>query len=241
MATTQTPPKTGFEKWKDGVDKAVGDAKWDSWDCEIQRTVNEYNRHLSKTPGYMPLDWLLIKAMLWVENNPAKPDWNIKPLRIGVPGDAGLPAFLGAEEGGDLILPPIWKGKITANSARTLPVHNIRAGIGYLLMRMAYYDKNRSVLDDDTKVYEATVKLGDDFGKIAKTYGSTDEVLKKLNPTAIPTALRNGQVLKYQKASRKQVIIGWRSFSTNTVALRYNSMRQDPHYAEKLNHTITNE
>jgi hypothetical protein len=29
----QAPPKTGFELWQDGINKAVGDAKWNFWDC----------------------------------------------------------------------------------------------------------------------------------------------------------------------------------------------------------------
>jgi len=62
----QAPSKTGYEKWKDGITRAVGDIKWDAWDCEIQMAVNEYNRHLMGTAGYRPLDWKIIKAMLWV-------------------------------------------------------------------------------------------------------------------------------------------------------------------------------
>ncbi len=42
----QAPPKTGFEKWQDGINKAVGNAEWNAWDFEIQMAVNEYNRHL---------------------------------------------------------------------------------------------------------------------------------------------------------------------------------------------------
>ncbi|VWC27593.1 peptidoglycan-binding protein [Burkholderia latens] len=52
----QAPSKTGFEKWQDGIDKAVGDTRWDSWDCEIRMAVDEYNRHLSGIAGYRPLD-----------------------------------------------------------------------------------------------------------------------------------------------------------------------------------------
>ncbi|WP_199897854.1 hypothetical protein [Acetobacter papayae] len=37
----QALPKTGFELWQDGINKAVGDAKWNAWDCEIQVAVNE--------------------------------------------------------------------------------------------------------------------------------------------------------------------------------------------------------
>lgn len=50
----QVPPKTGFDKWQDGINKAVGNVEWNSWDCEIQMVVNEYNRHLFGTAGYMP-------------------------------------------------------------------------------------------------------------------------------------------------------------------------------------------
>ncbi len=47
----QAPPKTGLEKWQDGLNAAAGNEKWDAWDCEIQLAVNEYNRHLSRTQG----------------------------------------------------------------------------------------------------------------------------------------------------------------------------------------------
>ena len=70
--TVQTPTKTGFEKWQDGINKAVGDVRWDAWDCEIQTAVNEYNRHLSDTAGYFPLDWHFIKTMVWVESGANK-------------------------------------------------------------------------------------------------------------------------------------------------------------------------
>lgn len=79
----QTPPKTGFEKWQEGINKAVGDAKWNAWDCEIQMAVSEYNRHLLGTAGYVPLDWQLIKAMVWVETGANSPEWTSKPMQIG--------------------------------------------------------------------------------------------------------------------------------------------------------------
>lgn len=70
----QAPPKTGFEKWQDGINKAAGDAKWNSWDCEIQMAVNEYNRHLSGTARYIALDWQLIKAMCGSKPAPTIPN-----------------------------------------------------------------------------------------------------------------------------------------------------------------------
>jgi len=149
----QKHPKTGFEKWKDGIDKAKDNPKWNAWDCEIQKAVNEYNDHLSSTPGYVRLDWRIIKATIWVESGPHQLDWNFRPIQIGVSTDPGMNAFLSGDEGGHLILPPTWKGRLKPETVRTMPTHNIRAGIGYLLMRMARYEY-RSVLGNDPKVYE---------------------------------------------------------------------------------------
>ncbi|MDR2093060.1 MAG: LysM peptidoglycan-binding domain-containing protein [Azoarcus sp.] len=70
------------------------------------------------------------------------------------------------------------------------------------LVRHAY----QSIPDADDKVYEVKVKPGDSLERIAKANGNTLEVLQKLNPDA--KVLNIGQVLKYQKASVKKVIIG---------------------------------
>ena len=231
----QATLKTGFEKWQDGINQAAGDAKWNSWNCEIQMAVNEYNRHLSSTAGYISLDWQLIKAMLWVESGAKNSDWNLRPMRIGVPGDPGLTSFLSGKEGGDLILPPAWKGWLTTGSARSTPVHNIRAGIGYLLMKMANYEY-RSTLGSDSRIYEIIVKQGDSLDKIAKAQGTTVESLKKMNPTT--SILRPGQMLKYQKASVQRVITSWRHFSTALIAQRYNG-GGDPAYAMKLDYALS--
>ena len=156
-------------------------------------------------------------------------------MRIGVHGDPGLTSFFSGKEGGDLILPPAWKGQLTMGSVRTIPAHNIRAGIGYLLMKMANYEY-RSILDADSRVYEIAVKPGDSLDKIAKTQGSTVDTLKKLNPTA--AVLRSGQVLKYQKASVQRVITSWRHLSAASIALRYNG-RRDLTYATKLDYALS--
>lgn len=57
------PAKTSLSEWQDGLTRAVGDAKWHAWDCEIQAAVNEYNRHLSATAGYLSLHWRTIKGV----------------------------------------------------------------------------------------------------------------------------------------------------------------------------------
>src|SRR5258708_7120541 len=78
----QAPAKTGFEKWQDGINKAVGDAKWNVYDCEIQRAVIEFNRHLIGTAGFGSLDWQLIKALLWTETGAENAEWKVRPMQI---------------------------------------------------------------------------------------------------------------------------------------------------------------
>jgi len=236
--TEKTPPKTPFEKWKDGIDKAKSEPKWDAWDCDIRVAVNEYNNHLSGTLGYVPLNWQFVKAMLWVESGPHQSDWSTKPMQIGVLNDPGLKAFLSGNEGGDLILPPAWKGQLTSETASTIPSHNIRAGIGYFLMRLAKYE-HQSVLDHDTKVYKVTVEPGDSFEKIARKKGSTPEVIQQVNPKVEPHRLQRGQELEYKKASVKRVITGWRPISSRSAKERYNSGIKDHDYDKKIDYALS--
>ncbi|MFG0611409.1 LysM peptidoglycan-binding domain-containing protein [Delftia sp. WSY_14] len=230
----QAQPKTGFEKWQDGINKAEGNAKWNTWDCEIQMAVNEYNRHLSGKAGYLPLDWQLIKAMAWVETGAEAKKWGSNLMQIGNPGDPGLGSLLSGKEGGDLIIPSAWKNKLTASTAIAIPAYNIRAGIGYLLMRMANYAV-KSVPDPDSTIREVKVQAGDSIAKIAKATGSTVETMQKLNPAA--HVLRPGQVLKYQKSSLKKVITGWKIITTSSIATYYNV--GDSMYAKKLDYALT--
>ncbi len=241
QAQTQPQPKpvpvrTGFEKWKDTIDAAVGDPSWDAHDCEIRTAVNEFNLHLRGKAGYGALDWQVMKAMAWVESGAKHSEWKVKPMQIGVSGDPGLAAVLGGKEGGELILPPKWLNRLSVATARTLPAHNIRAAIGYLLMRLASFEF-RSVNTDDTRVYEVTVKPGDSLSLIAKNNGTTVEVIRELNPSVSPTALSPGQRLKYRKASIRRVITGWRVANTTTIAVRYNG-GGDPNYTAKLDYVL---
>lgn len=43
---------------------------WNEYDQDIRAIVSHYNDHLRHTPGHAPLDWRLIKAMLWTETGP---------------------------------------------------------------------------------------------------------------------------------------------------------------------------
>lgn len=228
-------PKSRFESWQDYINDAVANpAKWNAYDCDIQTAVSEYNQHLSGVAGYMPLNWQFIKAMTWVETGAGKPEWRTSPIQIGNPGDPGLAALLNGKDGGDMILPPSLKGTLNAIKATTIPSYNIRAGIGYLLMRMANF-AIKNVPDADTKVYEVTIKSGDSLDLLARAHGSTVETLKELNPNA--KILRPGQVLKYQKASMQKVIVGWKALTTNNIAFYYNV--GDSSYAKKLDYALS--
>jgi hypothetical protein len=232
---TDPKPKTGFEKWQDGINKAVGNPKWDIYDCEIRSAVNEFNAHLLGQASFRSVEWQLIKAMVWIETGADKDLWKSNPMQIGMYNDPGLRALLSGKEGGELILPKNWLPKLTTSSARAIPAHNIRAGIGYLLMRLASF-ATKSVFDTDTQIYEVTIKPNDSFEKIAKAQGSTVIVMKNLNPAV--TTLFPGKVLKYQKASMKKLIISWKPVTTANIAAYYNS-GGDKLYAKKLDYALS--
>jgi len=228
------PVKSGFDKWREGLNVAVHTAKWNAYDCEIKSTVREYNRHLRATPGYSELDWHLIKAMVWVETGASHSQWRSNPMQIGVPGDPGLAAFLSGQEGSHLILPSGWRERLTLSGVRSIPVQNIKAGVGYLLMRLAKFE-HKSVPSGTSGVKECVVQAGNSFATLAAKYGTTTEILKKLNPGAL--ILRPGQVLKYQPAKVQQVIAGWRAITTESIARRYNG-GGDPNYSKKLDYAL---
>jgi hypothetical protein len=203
------------------------------YDCDIRIAVNEYNRHLYSVAGYRSLDWLFIKAMIWVETGAESPQWTTNPIQIGNPRDPGLMALLKGNEGGDLILPPTLKPRLSALAATTTPSQNIRAGIGYLLMRLANF-AIKSVPDADTSTYEVVVKPGDTLDRIAIKQGSTVELLRQLNSNA--HVLRPGQALKYRKAAMRKVIVGWKPITTANIAFYYNT--RDVMYASKMDYVL---
>jgi hypothetical protein len=219
--------ESGLQRWQVGIDRAG--AAWDVYDCDLRSVVSEYNRHLVDTNGYFPLDWKIVKAMLWVETGGGSPDWRRKPMQIGNHDDPGLASLLLGDEGGQLIIPPSMQPGLSMGSATSDPVQNIRAGVGYLLMRHAIY-ANQSVLSADTRIHEVTAAPGDSLDRIAKAQGSTAEVMKRLNPSV--HTVHAGDLLRYQRATVKRVITGWRPLSADGIARRYN--RGDSRYAEKM-------
>lgn len=230
------PPhaKSGFQKWQDTIRRARCDTKWAEYDADIRRTVGEFNTHLKPSSGYVPLDWRLIKAMAWTETGAAASLWKSNPMQIGMFNDPGLDQLLSGAPASRLIL-PAWKQPLTRKDVRTTPLYNIRAGVGYLLLKLARFEV-KDVLNKDNTIHQLTVKAGDSFDKLAHAHGSTVAVMQALNPGV--RVLHPGQVLKYQKASRQTVIAGWRAATTANVAMYYNG-GGDAAYAKKLDFALS--
>ncbi|HEX4966763.1 MAG TPA: LysM peptidoglycan-binding domain-containing protein [Thermoanaerobaculia bacterium] len=221
--------KTGFEKTIDG---ALTDSAWDEYDCDLMKIVRQFNQYLAQTPGFKPLDWILVKAMIWTETSgPSKKAWKTKPMQIGNPGDPGLLALFSRSGGGDLIIPPVFKPELTAASATTKPLMNIKAGIAYLLMRSATFDY-KTFLQGAISNYK--VLPGDSFAKIARRQHSTTETLQRLNPSV--NILHPKEIIKFQEAVTKMVITNWNPITTATIAGRYNVGDDD--YAKKLEYCL---
>jgi hypothetical protein len=229
--------KTGYEKWQETIDQAKSDPRWHAYDPEIMLAVSEFNRHLSGMKGHFPLDWQLIKAMIWTESGgPDSRAWNSRPMQIGNPGDPGLAALLSGKEGGEIIMPPGLKSRLNTANA-DMPAFNIRAGIAYLLMRSASYGFVEVLDNADPRVYEYKVQVGDSLDRIARTQGTTIGVLRKLNPSA--AVLMPGQSIRYQKASIQKVVTRWQPITTMLIAQKYNSDLGDPNYARKLDYCLS--
>lgn len=216
-------------KWKETIMSSTSDARWDDYDCEIARVVNEFNRHLSGVASYAKLDWKLIKAMVWTESGgPDNRAWKTRPMQIGNPGDPGLRSLFSGKEGGELILGASNR-TLSQATAISSPQMNIRAGVAYLLMRLARFEVADVPDDVDKKTYEIVVNPGDSFDKIARVNGTTVAMLSKLNGRQI---LRPGAKIAYQKSAMRKVIVGWAPMTTTTIATKYNV--GDPEYAAKL-------
>lgn len=133
-------------------------------------------------------------------------------MQIGNPGDPGLNSLLAGKKGGDCIVPPAWKGRLTVGSARSNPVDNIRAGVGYLLMRMANFGMD-TVVDLNARIEKVTVTASNNsIWNIARNTGITVKNLQSRNPCITPNQLKPGMELKYQKASDQRVVLDGKIF-----------------------------
>jgi hypothetical protein len=235
-AKTRPASQDRYALWQTTIEGALTDPRWHDYDCDIQRVVSQFNRHLSGTAGFIPLDWKLIKAMVWTESGgPNNRAWRDNPIQIGNPGDPGLAALFSKNEGGTLVIPFELQSKLTIGSARISPQMNISAGVAYLLMRLAKFGFATVADERDKWTYDVLVKPGDTLEKIAKSSGTTVDTLKQCNGGAI--VLRPGQSLKYQKSSVQKIITRWTPASPTSIARLYNV--GDPAYARKLTYCLS--
>lgn len=111
-------------------------------------------------------------------------------MQIGNPGDPGLTSLPSGKEGGDRIVPPTWKGRLTVGSACSNSADNIRAGVGYLLMRMANFRMD-TLVDPDSRIEKVTVTASNNsLWNIARNTGTTVKNLQSLNSGITPAQLR---------------------------------------------------
>lgn len=227
--------------WTDTIDRSKTDKNWHGYDAEIKTAVGEFDNHLKAIKGYS-LDWKLIKAMLWTESGgPSNTAWTTRPMQIGNPGDPGLGELLAKGRqtmaGGWLVMPPALASTLTAQNAHQ-PAMNIRAGIAYLLllaMKSAYHDE---IDTRDSSFHTYTVIKGDYLDKIARRVGTTSAILKKLSPVFQSREfIKEGDTLRYQKASVKKYITGFKTIDSAFCALKYNT--GDPCYDKKLQYCLT--
>jgi LysM domain len=219
-------------KWKSTIDDAIDNSDWDEYDDLIKREVAGYRTRFSGSNA----DWKLFKAVVWTESGgPDSDTWGKRAMQIGNPGDPAYAVLRGGKEGADIILSDTLKRDLQSGNIND-PELNIRAGIGYVYVRLAN-TRFESVMDtSDTTDHDYTVVSGDSFDAIAKKVGTTIQVLQDMNPTL--KVLHAKDTIKYRKASVQRVLKSWRPFTSKTIAQYYNA-GGDASYAEKLDYCLS--
>ena len=233
--------------WIATVNDGLTNVAWDDYDTLVQAEVGPlvcmakpvaYNPRfiLDGSTGYTGVDWLLVKAMMWVESGAKSPAWKTRPMQFGNDGDPGLEVLKAGREGSDVVMDPSLAKAIKSESIDT-PKLNIRAGMAYLFTRMAKFTV-RSVIDkNDASIRSEKVGNGDNLWIIAKRVGTTVDELTLQRQLVSSAVNRVGEVLKYRPAAMKQVIVAWRDWTTSNIADRYNS-GGDADYQAKLDYVL---
>ena len=221
-----------LKRWETGVYASVAEnpAAWDTYDVQIQTVIAAYTNRLSGTPGYVPLDWKKVKAMLWVESGAANiATWPFNPMQIGKNGDPGLKDVLTSSHG-KIILPKEYATVLNMSNVTQNGNLNIQAGIGYLLRRLA----NFHMVPDPPKTPSPLVP------------SSTKTPPNTLGPLATPkpsdahkSSAKHHHPAKHHSPAKKHPvpvhlkITSWKTFSFPWVASTYNN-HGDGNYADKL-------
>lgn len=213
---------------------SLEDPHWNDYDEIIKTEVAAYNNKFSTTTGYKPLDWQLVKAMVWTEvfagPENDKPQWKKNPMQIGrFRADPGAAVVKNGRENSDLVTSPELRtqlqNSITGNN-------NIKAAVAYLYTIALRNNVEWREVIDNPAIETYSVQSSDTLDKIAKKKETTtDNIVKNsgINKTDI---LKLGKELKYQKAHLERTILGWADWLA--VIRDYNGNR-DPEYMNKIN------
>lgn len=213
-----------LKSWETAISSEIAsDPKpWNDYDTQIQVVCSTYDRHLSGTSGYKPLNWQLIKAITWVETGAAITAWKTAPMQIGVNGDPGLNDLLNTPNG-KMILPPEYTKTLTLSNVPTNGNLNIEAGVGYFLKIMAIFGMQADKTPPGT---------------------TSGKPVTASHPAASPPEspqkhLASQKHLAPQKhpAPKKHLaIVGWRAETLQYIAQHYNA--GDANYADKLQYAL---
>jgi len=88
-----------IKKFTDTLDDGISNAEWDRYDGTIKLETETYNTRFAQTPGFKRFNWLVFKAVVWIESGGPKvwkgklvldnKIWTSMPMQIGNAGDAG--------------------------------------------------------------------------------------------------------------------------------------------------------
>ena len=209
---------------------SIVDPRWNEYDETIKQEVAFYNQKFAGVANFVPLDWRLVKAMMWTEvmagpkGNPT--EWQQRPMQIGVVKggkiDPGLPALKKGSENTDLIITPEFRAKL--NQVTQMDgVTNIKAGVAWLFRKaggdQVKWNENKI---DNPQIMTATVIANEKgFDGLADRLETTIKNIEINNPDIDPRKLQAGQEIKYQKAHRERYISGWLDW--RTAIKNYNS------------------
>lgn len=214
---------------------SLEDARWDEYDDTIKTEVATYNAKFNNVAGYKPLDWRIVKAMVWTEilagPKGNKAQWEKYPLQIGrFSADAGASVVRGGRENSDLITSPNLRQQLQNDITGK---NNIRAGIAYLFVIAIKGKVGWREQIDNGQVVEYTIQPKDNgLEAIAKKLETTSDNIAGNSGISKTAILKPGQTLRYQKAHVERRIEGWNDW-LETVN-NYNG-GGDANYMDKFN------
>ena len=197
---------------------SLADVRWNEYDETIKKEVAFYNQKFAKTPGFVPLDWRYVKAMVWSEvlagPKGNSEQWRKIPLQIGryakdrgydvVSGKANNPADF---EKMNLVSPEL--SPEVQNKSSVVGNLNVRAGIAYLYIRAIGEVGSLPDKIENPQILTGMVQKNEGLDAVAGRLETTTNNIIKNNSGIDSTNLQPGQAIKYQKAKAVRAIIRW--------------------------------